>query len=93
MEPTQPKGSFCQSCGMPMAEAKDEDFGTNADGSKNEEYCALCYQKGAFTDPDITLEKMIKTSAKGWSDEDPSVSYEEALAVAKKNIPTLKRWQ
>jgi hypothetical protein len=93
MEPTQLKGPFCQSCGMPMAEAKDEDFGTNADGSENEEYCALCYQKGAFTDPDITLEKMIKTSAKGWSDEDPSVSYEEALAVAKKNIPTLKRWQ
>lgn len=93
MKPTQPKGPFCQSCGMPMAEAKDEDFGTNADGSKNEEYCSYCYQKGAFTDPDITLEKMIETSAKGWSDHDPSVSYEEALAVAKKNIPTLKRWQ
>ena len=91
MESTQPKGPFCQSCGMPMAE--DEDFGTNADGSKNEEYCAYCYQKGVFADPNRTLEKMIETSAKGWSDMDPNVSYGQALAVAKKNTPTLKRWQ
>ncbi|MBS7391063.1 MAG: hypothetical protein KIG51_03075, partial [Fibrobacter sp.] len=27
---------FCQSCGMPLT---NEILGTNADGSKNEEYC------------------------------------------------------
>ena len=37
---------FCQSCGMPLT---DEVLGTNADGSKNEEYCIYCYKDGAFT--------------------------------------------
>jgi len=32
---------ICQSCAMPMN--KEEDFGTNADGSKNEEYCTHCF--------------------------------------------------
>ena len=27
---------FCQSCGMPLTQ---EILGTNADGSKNEDYC------------------------------------------------------
>ena len=30
------KQKFCQSCGMPLTE---EVLGTNADGSKNEDYC------------------------------------------------------
>ena len=34
------KMKFCQSCGMPLT---DEVLGTNADGSKNEEYCMYCY--------------------------------------------------
>ena len=38
---------FCQSCGMPL-QAEDQ-WGTNADGSLNEEYCCYCYQKDAFT--------------------------------------------
>ena len=37
---------FCQSCGMPLT---DEVLGTNADGSKSEEYCIYCYKDGAFT--------------------------------------------
>ena len=32
---------FCQSCGMPLS---PEVLGTNADGSKNEEYCIYCYK-------------------------------------------------
>ena len=35
---------FCQSCGMPLT---PEILGTNADGSKNEEYCIYCYKDGA----------------------------------------------
>ena len=38
MEPKEPKGPICQSCVMPME--KPEDFGTEADGSRNEEYTA-----------------------------------------------------
>lgn len=32
---------FCQSCGMPLT--KDEDCGTNGDGSTNFDYCKYCY--------------------------------------------------
>ncbi len=31
---------ICQSCGMPMSNA--EEFGSNADRSKNWEYCVYC---------------------------------------------------
>ena len=37
---------FCQSCGMPLTRA--EDFGTNADGSANFDYCRYCYQDGKY---------------------------------------------
>ena len=46
--------TFCQSCGMPLEEKL---LGTNADGSKNEEYCIYCYKDGAFTG-DFTMEEM-----------------------------------
>ena len=49
--------AFCQSCGMPLSEASH--FGTNADGSRNEEYCTFCYRAGALINPDMTLEVMI----------------------------------
>jgi hypothetical protein len=34
----------CVSCGMPMK--KEEEYGTNADGSKNNEYCCHCLIDG-----------------------------------------------
>ncbi len=47
----------CQSCGMPLR--KDpERGGTNVDGSKNIRYCSYCYQQGAFTQPDFSVEDM-----------------------------------
>ena len=39
---------FCQCCGMPMGDT-DELYGTNADGSKNEEYCKYCYGNAGKT--------------------------------------------
>jgi len=36
---------FCQSCGMPLTE---EVLGTNADGSKNKDYCMYCYKVTMF---------------------------------------------
>ena len=51
---------FCQSCGMPLT---DEILGTNADGSKNEDYCIYCYRDGKFLQ-DCTMEEMI------WRDGD-----------------------
>lgn len=35
---------FCQSCGMPLQ--KNEEFGTNHDGSKNEDIVAIVIRTG-----------------------------------------------
>jgi len=40
-----PKGPVCQSCAMPMT--KPDDFGTNGDGTKNGDYCSMCYVESA----------------------------------------------
>lgn len=80
---------ICQSCGMPMV--KDEDFGTNADGNKNQEYCQYCFQNGQFTKPDITKEQMIEMMV-GMSDK-MGMTQEEAKKMADEVVPTLKRWQ
>ena len=49
---------FCQSCAMPLT--VEAHFGTNADGTKNEEYCIYCYKDGAFTS-EMTMEEMIES--------------------------------
>jgi len=81
---------FCQSCGMPMQ--KGEDFGTNKDGGKNEDYCVYCYKDGAFT-ADMTMDEMIAFCAEHASDWDMKVTKEEAIAMMRENFPKLKRWQ
>ncbi len=49
--------SNCQSCSMPLK--KDvKGGGTNADGSKSAMYCSLCYEKGAFVQPNMTAPEM-----------------------------------
>ena len=49
----------CQSCGMPLQTKKAGDCrGTEADGSKSEKWCSLCYENGAFIGGDCTLEEM-----------------------------------
>ncbi len=50
---------FCQSCGMPLTE---DVLGTNADGSKNEDFCMYCYKDGKFLQ-DCTMEEMIEHCA------------------------------
>jgi hypothetical protein len=47
----------CQSCGMPLS--KDaKGGGTEKDGTKNTTYCSHCYDEGAFTAPDMTVDEM-----------------------------------
>jgi len=83
-----PKGPLCQSCGMPMK--KDEHFGTNAEGGKNEDYCTYCYQKGQFTEPNITMDEMIRKIAELTKQQ--SLSAED-MERASKSLSKLKRWQ
>ncbi|MFO0703950.1 MAG: zinc ribbon domain-containing protein [Patescibacteria group bacterium] len=83
------KNQICQSCGMPMQ--NDNDFGTNADGSKNAEYCTFCFQNGKFADDGITLngkiEKNIKLAV------GVGMSENKARTMANEIIPKLKRWK
>ncbi len=83
------KGPICQSCGMPME--RPEDFGTHADGEKNRDYCHFCFDKGKFTDPNISMERMIEKVASMASKMNMSES--KAKAMAKRTIPKLRRWQ
>ena len=85
----RPKGAACQSCGMPLS--KDPlGGGTNADGSHTAEYCSHCYAKGAFTQPNITVEEM-KTLVEG---KLRSMHLPGFLARRfARDVPTLRRWR
>ncbi len=83
-------GPICQSCGMPLQ--KIEDFGTNADDSKNQEYCHFCFEKGDFTDKGITMEQKIEKLV-NIAVSQMNMSETEAREMANKIIPTLKRWR
>ena len=85
------QGKFCESCGMPIGET-DEMYGTEANGSKSADYCKYCYDNGAFTDPNGTLEEMIETVA-AIMVKDFGFSSEDANAQCKAAIPHLKRWK
>jgi hypothetical protein len=83
---------FCQSCGMPLT---DEILGTNADGSKNEEYCIYCFKDGAFTG-DFTMEEMIEFCSQFVEqynkDSGQNLTQEEYKAMLRQYYPNLKRW-
>ena len=83
---------FCQSCGMPLSE---ELLGTNADGSKSEEFCMYCFKDGAFTG-DFTMEEMVDFCSQ-YVDEfnkhtGKALNREEYKEVLRQFYPTLKRW-
>lgn len=85
---------ICQSCGMPMTTA--EEFGTNQDGTLNQDYCIYCIKEGNFTEQ-ITMDEMITQCAEypdSLKDEKGnSMSKEEFIAKMQAYFPTLKRWQ
>ena len=78
---------YCQSCGMPLSE---DIKGTNADGSKNEDYCRYCFDQGAFIS-DCTMEEMIDTCVPFMVEE--GMKEEEARQLMQTMFPSLKRWK
>ena len=80
---------ICQSCGMPM---EPEVYGTNADGSKNDEYCCHCYANGAFTS-DVTMEQMIAVCVPFMATEESGFTAQQAQTMMEEMLPTLKRWK
>jgi len=79
---------ICQSCGMPMT---GDLYGTNKDGSKNQEYCKYCYTGGAFHNPDETLEQMIDTCVPFMVEQ--GCSEGDARSQLNALLPQLKRWK
>ena len=80
---------FCNSCGRPIV---IEDYGTNKDGSPNSDYCHDCYQKGEYTEPDITLNEMIIRKSKEMMEKNPRLAETHATGITTMFIPGLKRW-
>lgn len=77
----------CQSCAMPLNDEKL--YGTNKDGSKNEEYCVHCYKEGEFTSQ-VTMEQMIEICVPFMVQE--GMDEDKAREIMKTTIPKLKRW-
>jgi len=86
------KQKFCQSCGMPLT---DDVLGTNADGTKNEDYCMYCYKDGQFLQ-DCTMEEMIEHCAQFVNEVNKGlpqpITKEEYIGQMKMYFPHLKRW-
>lgn len=83
---------FCQCCAMPLD--RPEDRGTEADGALSGDYCRYCYQNGAFTAPDATMDDIIAFNLK-FNEENgrPFGPREEAERMMRDWFPTLKRWK
>lgn len=79
---------FCHSCAMPMTE---ELYGSNKDGSKNEDYCIYCYENGEFT-ADISMEEMIDFCVPK-TVENTDMDEKTARKMLNEAFPQLKRWK
>ena len=83
---------FCQSCGMPLS---PEVLGTNADGSKNEDYCMYCYKEGRFTN-DCTMDEMIEFCVQFVDEVNKNMpkpmTKEEYKEMMRSYFPKLQRW-
>ncbi len=75
---------------MPLA--RDEDAGTEADGSRSTTYCIHCYKDGTFTEPDLTREEAVRKYA-------PMMAAQLGMPVGKAEgmvaqyLATLPRWR
>ena len=81
---------FCQSCAMPIGD--DGLFGTNADGSVNEEYCKYCFKDGEFTS-DMTMDEMMAFCIEKMTEIHTEIEKSEASTMMREVFPKLKRWQ
>jgi hypothetical protein len=69
-----------------------DDFGTETDGKKCDDYCAYCYKDGAFLE-DVTMEEMISLYADRIESWELDVIRDDIVAKMYGVFPTLKRWR
>ncbi|NMF17712.1 transcriptional regulator [Cloacibacillus porcorum] len=70
----------------------EELYGTEADGSKNGDYCRYCMTDGRFT-ADVTLEEMIELCLPHMSAAHPEITAGSAREMMRRLLPGLKRWR
>lgn len=80
---------YCQCCAMPLT--KPEDFGTEADGSPNMDYCHYCYENGSFGE-EKTMEEVIKICIPFCLEAGEYPNAETARSAMMAFFPKLKRW-
>lgn len=84
---------LCQSCGMVLRD--DGDKGTERDGSTCEEYCAFCYQRGAFV-RELTMEELWKAICFSWRNgTGRRAAFDQGGGKSRTPgiLPTLARWK
>lgn len=84
------RGPSCQSCGILIMRA--DEFGRDKTGVIRTEYCRYCYDRGVFTEPDLTFEQMIENLAKTIMTSRRNMTIEDAREKAKEQITGLRRW-
>ena len=82
--------AVCRSCGMPLL--RDEDAGTEADGSLSHAYCTYCYRDGRFTEPDLTREQAVEKYAPMMASH-LGMPAERATEMVRQYLSTLPRWR
>ncbi len=85
------EGKFCQSCGMPM-EGDQAQYGTNADGSQNGDYCLYCYKDGDFTGQ-MSMQEMIEFCLPHVAQANPALGEAGARKMMEEFFPQLLRWK
>lgn len=85
----KPEKPICQSCGMALTSPSD--FGTNADGTKNADYCHYCFQNGAFS-KDETLADMVESCIPFALRAGEYPDDKSARRGLTEELKTLKRW-
>lgn len=82
----------CQSCGMLLGDPAF--YGTNADESRNEEYCIYCFAGGEFNE-NLTMEEMAAACVEMYAANTGAEGEElkEVQVKIAEFLPTLKRWR
>ncbi len=75
---------------MPLA--RDEDAGTEADGSLSTNYCTYCYRDGRFVEPGLTREQAVEQYAPMMA-SNHGMPLERAKEMVRQYLSTLPRWR
>jgi hypothetical protein len=65
--------------------------GTDAKGTRVEDYCVYCFHNGAFTEPTVSREEMIERVTDLLMKEE-HLAHLQARDLAEGLVPSLKRW-